>query len=63
MLARGFLDFILEFLEVSEHFTLLPHQIDPSVPRKVVDEEHVISASAECSRLRRSPYVGMDYVK
>ena len=26
--SHGFLDFILKFLEVSEHFTLLPHGVD-----------------------------------
>ena len=54
--------FDFEFLEVSEHFALLSHRVDPSVPGEVIDEEHVVSASAECSRLSRSPYVGMDYI-
>ena len=63
MSTGGFFDFALEFLEVSEHFALIPHRIDPGVPREVVDEEHVISASAKCCSLRRSPYVGMDYVE
>ena len=56
-------DFAFEFLEVSKHFALLSHRVDPGVPGVVIDEEHVISASAECSRLSRSPYVGMDYVE
>ena len=51
MSTGSFFDFILEFLEVSEHFALVPHRVDPCVPGEVVDEEHVISASAECSRL------------
>ena len=55
--------FAFEFLEVSEHFALFPHRVDPGVPGVVVDEEHVISASTECSRLSWSPYVGMNYVK
>ena len=55
--------FAFDFLEVSEHFTLLPHRVDPGVPGEVIDEEHVISASVECSRLSRFPYVGMNYVK
>ena len=63
MSTNGFFEFVFKPLEVSEHFALLPHRIDPRVPREVVDEEHVISASAKCSRLRRSPYVGMDYVE
>ena len=63
MSTSGFFDFALEFLEVSEHFALMPHQVDPGVPREVVDEEHVVSASAECSRLSESPYVRMDYVE
>ena len=56
-------DFVLECLEVFEHFALLSHWVDPGVPGEVVDEEHVISASAECSGLCRSPYIGMDYVE
>ena len=63
MTTRSFFDFDFKPLEVSEHFTLLPHRVEPRVPGEVVDEEHVISASAECSRLRWSPYVGMDYVE
>ena len=55
-------DFAFEFLEMSEHFALLLHRVDPRVPGEVVDEEQVILASAECSRLSRSPYVGMDYI-
>ena len=62
MPTSGFFDFALEFLEVSEHFALMPHQVDLGIPGEVIDEEHVISASAECSRLHWSPYVGMDYV-
>ena len=63
MSTGGLFDFVLECLEVFEHFALLPHWVDPGVPGEVVDEEHVISASAECSRLCRSPYIGMDYVE
>ena len=63
MLTSGFFDFVFKFLEVFEHFALLPHRVDVGLSGEVVDEEHVISASAECSRLRRSPYVGMDYVE
>ena len=40
-----------------------PHRVDPGVSGEVVDEEHVISASVECSHLTRSPYVGMEYVE
>ena len=32
MSTNGFFDFSLEFLEVSEHFTLIPHRVDPGVP-------------------------------
>ena len=63
MSTNRLFDFAFEFLEVSEHFTLLPHWVDPSVPGVVVDEEHVVSASTECSHLSRYPYVGMDYVE
>ena len=34
MSSSGFLDLILKFLEVSEHFSLLPHGIDPGVSRE-----------------------------
>ena len=63
MVTRGFFDFAFEFLEVSEHFALMPHRVDLGVLGEVVDEEHVISASAECCRLSRSPYIGMTYVE
>mgnify|MGYP000636192767 CR=1 FL=1 len=63
MTTRGFFDFALKFLEVSEHFAFMSHRVDPGVPGEVVDEEHVISASAKCSRLSQSPYIGMDYVE
>ena len=56
-------DFAFEFLEVSEHFALLPHRVDPGVPGVVIDKEHVISASSKCSRLSRSPYIRMNYVE
>ena len=42
MSTDGLFDFVLEFLEVSEHFALLPHRVDPGVPGEVVDEEHVV---------------------
>ena len=42
MLTRHLFDFIFAYLEVSEHFDLLPHWVDPSVPGVVVDKEHVI---------------------
>ena len=63
MSTGSFFDFVLEFLEVSEHFALLPHRVDPGVPGEVVNEERVISVSAECSRLSQSPYVGVNYVE
>ena len=63
MSTDGFFDFALEFLEVSEHFALIPHRIDLGVLGEVVDEEHVILASTECCCLCRSPYIGMDYVE
>ena len=37
MSTSGFFDFVLECSEVSEHFALLPHQVDPGVPGEVVD--------------------------
>ena len=42
MSTNGFFDFVFKPLEVSQHFTLLPHRIDPGVPGEVVDEEHVV---------------------
>ena len=53
MLTSHLFDFAIEFLEVTEHFALLPHWVDLGVPGEVVDEENVISASAECSHLCR----------
>ena len=57
MTTRGFFDFTLEFLEVSEHFALMPHRVDPCVPGEVIDERDVISASSECGYLGRSLYI------
>ena len=57
MLTRSFFDFGFKPLEVSEHFALLSHRIDPGVPGEVVDERDIISASAECGYLGRSPYI------
>ena len=58
MTVRGFFDFAFKSLEVSEHFAIMPHRVDRGVRGEVVDEAHIISASAECCRLSRSPYVG-----
>ena len=63
MPTYGFFDFTLKFLEMSKHFALLPHKVDPSVPREVVDERDIISASAKCGCLCRSPNVKVDYVQ
>ena len=41
-------DFTFEILEVSKHFTILPHWVDPGVPGLVVDKEHIISVEYEC---------------
>ena len=57
MPTRRFFDFGFEPLEVSEHFALLSHEIDPGVLGEVVDERDIISASAECDYLGRSPYI------
>ena len=62
MLTYGLFDFLLEFLEVSEHFSLLPRRVDPGVPREVVDERDIISASAKCGYLCRPRNVGVDYI-
>ena len=62
MSTSGFFDFAFKFLEVSEHFALLPHRVDLGKLGEVVNEEHVVSASAECSHLSRSSYVRMDYI-
>ena len=48
-------DFAFEFFEVSEHFALLPQWVNPGVSRVVIDKEHVISASAECSQSEPAP--------
>ena len=42
MPTYGFFYFVFKPLEVSEHFTLVLHGVDPGVPRLVVDKEHVI---------------------
>ena len=44
-------------LEMSEYFALLSHRIGSGVPREVVDERDIISASAVCGYLGRSPYI------
>ena len=35
MSTDSFFDFVLEFLEVPEHFALLPHRVDPGVPGEI----------------------------
>ena len=50
-------NFILELLEVYEHFALLSHTVDPGMSREVVDECHVVSATTECCHLGWSPYI------
>ena len=42
MLTNRLFDFALEFSEVSEHFALMPHRVDPGVLGEVEDEEHLI---------------------
>ena len=56
-------DFAFEFLELFEHFDILPHRVDPSVPRVAFNEEHVISVYAECGRLSRFLYIEMNYAE
>ena len=48
MSTGGLFDFVLECLEVFEHFALLPHWVDPVVPGEVVDEEHVVALLRAC---------------
>ena len=55
--ARSLFSFGFELLEVSKHFTLLPHRVDPGVPGKIVNKRDIVSASAECTYLGRSPYI------
>jgi hypothetical protein len=55
--TRSLLGLGFELLEVSEYFTLLPHWVDPGVPGKIVNKRDIISASAECTYLGRSPYI------
>ena len=57
MSTRSLLDFVFEPLEVSEHFALLSHWVDPGVPGEIIDERDIVSASAECSYFGRSPYI------
>ena len=63
MSTSGFFDFVLECLEMSEHFTLLPHWVDSGVPGEVVDEGDEISAPAKTNVLCQPPYIGMYQVK
>ena len=50
-------DFVLELLEVREHFTLLLHREYLGVLGEVVDECHLVPASLECCRLGWSPHI------
>ena len=50
-------NFVLELLEVWEHFTFLTHGINSSVPGEVVDEHFIISTATECCHLGWSPYI------
>ena len=63
MLTYGLFDFLLEFLEVSEHFSLLPRRVDPGVPREVVDERHIVPTTIECCHLGWSPHIWMYYIQ
>ena len=47
MTTNFLFDFVLEFLEVWEHFTLLPHGEDPGVPREVFDERYIILTTTD----------------
>ena len=63
MLTCCLFDFVFEFLEVWEHFTLLPHMKDLGVPREVVNEHHIVSATTECCRLGWAPCIWMYYIQ
>ena len=55
----SFFDLGFEPLDVSEHFSLLSHKIDPGGPGEVFDEHDIIMTSAECGYLGRPPYTWM----
>ena len=57
MLTGYLSDFVFEPLEVFEHFTLLPHRVDPGVPGEVVDECEIVAAIFECCGLGWSPHI------
>ena len=44
-------DFVFEFLEVRELFTVLPHCEYVDVPGEVVDEGHIVPTTTKCCRL------------
>ena len=59
MSTRSFFDFGSEPLEVSEHFSLLSHRVDPGVLGELTNGRDVISVSAECGYLGWSPCISM----
>ena len=56
-------DFILELLEVREHFALLTHGIKLDVPGEVLDEHYIVTTTTECCRLGWSPHIWMYYIQ
>ena len=62
MPTNGFFDFIHKILELSEHFALLSHWVDPGMSREVIGKRDIILASAECGYPCRSPYIRVDYL-
>ena len=59
MVAGCLFDFAFEFLEVCEHFTLLPHEKNPCVPGEVVDEGiYLITNYVFCILLEREQWIG-----
>ena len=55
--------FVLELLEVREHFALLTHGIKLDVPGEVLDEHYIVTTTTECCRLGSSPYLLIYYIK
>ena len=58
----GFFDFVFKPSEVSKHFIILPHRINPGMPGEVVDEHDIILATTKCCHLGWSPHIWMYYI-
>ena len=63
IMISSLFDFVQEFLEMGEHFTLLPHREYPGVPREVIDKRHIVPETTKCCRLEWSPYIWIYYIQ